>query len=222
MQNKQMTDSTKAPQAPPGYKHHKHLFGDWETTQKFPFWLLIIWANFIALIPLGLGVLFLWLPYQLYRMVGSPFAFFPDMRFSLPVMIGSGIIIIGGSMFLHEWLHGTALTLLGYKPRYSFNKYYLLATIQDGTFLTRKHYLQMTLTPIIVMTLAGSLLLPFIPPVLGQIVLIAVLLNMAASLGDLMVALRVYKTPREAKFADDRGIQVFLPESSTPQKSGAI
>ena len=72
----------------------------------------------------------------------------------------------------------------------------------------------MTLTPLIVMTLTGSLLLPFLPPVLGQIVLIAMLLNMAASLGDLMVALRVYKTPREAKFADDRGIQVYLPESS--------
>lgn len=217
-----MTDSTKAPQAPPGYKHHKHLFADWDTTQKYPFWLLIIWANFIALVPLSLGVLFLWFPYQIYRMLGSPYAFFPDLLFSLPVTIGLGIIIIGGSMFLHEWLHGAALTLLGYKPQYSFNKYYLLATIEDGTFLTRKHYLQMTLTPLIVMTLTGSLLLPFFPPALGQIVLIALLLNMAASLGDLMVALRVYKSPKEAKFADDSGIQVFLPESAAPQKSGAF
>jgi len=173
--------------------------------------MLLLGANFVALIPLAGGVLILWLPYQFYRMVGTPYALLPELQLPLPLLIGLGILVIGGSMLLHEWLHGIALTFLGYTPRYAFNKYYLLATVADGTFLTRSHYLQMTLTPITLMTIIGATLLPFLPPIVGQILLIALLLNLAASLGDIMVAIRVYKTPKEALFADNKGIHVFLP-----------
>lgn len=217
-----MTNSDKPmPQAPPGYKYHQSLFEDFETRHNYPFWVLLIWANFIALIPLGLGLIFLWLPYQFYRLLGTPFAMLPDLNLNVPWLIGLGIVIIFGSMLLHEWLHGLALSALGYKPHYAFNKYYLLATIEAGTYLTRHHYLIMTLTPITVMTIGGALLLPFLPPVIGQIVLIALLLNLAASLGDMMVTQRVYKAPKAALFADDNGIQMFLPATAVASNKNA-
>jgi hypothetical protein len=206
-----MTHSRPIPPAPPGYKHHKYLFEEWEARERFPMWLMILWANFVALIPLAVGVLVLWFPYQVYKMLGAPYAILPKLTLSLPLLIGLGFVVIGGSMLLHEWLHGLALSWFGYKPRYAFNKYYLLATIEDGTFLTQPHYLRMTLTPLVLITIMGAMLLPFLPPVIGQVVLIAVLLNLAASLGDIMVAINVNKMPQDAKFADDHGIHVYLP-----------
>jgi len=210
-----MVQTTHIPQAPQGYSYHTPLIDDWETKYNYPFWILILLANFLALAPLTLGILFLWFPYQLYKTLGAPYAVYSELTLSLPILIVLGILIIGGSIILHEWLHGIALSILGYKPRYAFHKYYLLANIEDGSFLTKPHYLIMSLTPILVMTVVGGLLLPFFPPAIGQIVLVALLLNMAASLGDMMVSLRVYKAPKDALFADDHGIQIFLPISSS-------
>lgn len=209
-----MAQTTYIPQAPQGYSYHTPLIDDWESKYNYPFWVLILLANFLALAPLAFGILFLWFPYQFYKMLSAAYAVYPELTLSLPILIELGILIIGGSMFLHEWLHGIALAILGYKPRYAFHKYYLLANIEVGSFLTRPHYLIMSLTPIVVMTVVGALLLPFFPPAIGNIVLVAMLLNLAASIGDLMVAMQVYKAPKDALFADDHGIQVFLPIAS--------
>jgi hypothetical protein len=70
----------------------------------------------------------------------------------------------------------------------------------------------MALTPLTVMTICGSILLVLLPTNPGQIVLIVLLLNAAASLGDLAVADRVRRWPADALFAaDDQGIKVFTP-----------
>ena len=199
------------PTPPPGYVHQQQLFADLERVERYPQWLLFILANFIALLPLTVLILLLWLPYQLYAYSGTPLAYLPDWTLPLGWRILLGGIIIFGSMLLHEWLHGLALRLCGYKPRYAFHKFYLLATIQKGSYLTRRHYLTMTMTPLLVMTIVGGGSLLVLPPAIGQLLLIALLLNAAASVGDLMVVSRVYKAPTDALFSDDNGIQVFVP-----------
>ena len=70
-----MTSHT--PQAPLGYVYHKTLGEEINAKRKRPFWLIIIAANFIALIPLTLGVAGLWLPYQFYKVIGAPYAIYP-------------------------------------------------------------------------------------------------------------------------------------------------
>lgn len=203
------------PTSPPGYIYQQALFADWRTLDRFPQWLLLIWANLIALLPLGGGVLLLWLPYQVYSYNGTPFALWPDWTLPLGWKIFWGLLIFIGSMLLHEWLHGLALKLFGHKPSYAFHKFYLVATIQKGSYLTRQHYLFMTLTPIVAMTIGGGSLLLLLPPAIAQLFLIALLLNTAASIGDFMVAWRVYKAPADALFCDDQGIQVFIPASQS-------
>jgi hypothetical protein len=208
-------EQTYTPTPPDGYHYHNHLFADMEHKRSMPFWLLLVWANFVALIPLTGGILLLWLPYQIYRLQGHPLALLPALSLPLPGKILLGIIILISSMLLHEWLHGMALKITGHRPRYSFSAKMLLATIEKGDFLTRTHYLFMTLTPVTVMSLGGWFLLIVLPPVISQLVLIALLLNTAASTGDLMVAIRVYRLPKTAVFTDDQGICVFLPAVAT-------
>lgn len=212
-----MNESSSLTTPPPGYVHYQNLFADWHAWDNKPAWLLLLWANLVALWPLAAGIILLWLPYQLYRLAGTPLAVYPDLALATGEVVAAGAIIIAASMLVHEWLHGLALLWCGYKPRYGFSKFWLVATVSDGAYLTRQHYLAMSLTPITAMTLMGGLVLPLLPPVVGQLLLIALLLNMAASVGDLIVTIRVYRMPKEALFADDEGIQVFVPTSQVKE-----
>jgi hypothetical protein len=64
------------------------------------------------------------------------------------------------------------------------------------------------------MSLGGAILLLLLPVAIGQVVLIALLLNAAASIGDLAVAQRALRQPNSALFADrDGGIKIFLPDT---------
>jgi hypothetical protein len=188
------------PAPPPGHIHLRPLFADLSERRRYPEWLLLIWANLLALLPLSGGVMLLWLPYQIYNYSGSHFALFPTWTLTTGWKIVIGGLVILGSMLLHEWLHGVALRLCGYRPLYAFTKLFLFASIQKGSFLKRRQYLFMTLTPVVVMTVVGGGILLILPPALSQLLLIALLLNTAASIGDFMVAWRVYKAPSDALF----------------------
>lgn len=192
---------------PPGYQLHGDLFGEFD----MPAWRFLILGNLLALVPLLALALILWLPYQLYLALGAPLAA-PDPGWPQAVTWGVGLAIIAGSVVGHELLHALALRLLGYHPRLSFAGGFLYAAIQPGEFLTRRHYLIMILTPLLTLTIGGGLLLPLLPPPVGQAVLIALLLNGAASIGDLLVAERARRQPKRALFAsDESGIKVYIP-----------
>jgi hypothetical protein len=202
-----MTDSpVSTPLIPPGYVSSGDLFGDFEA---MPAWRWLLFANLLALLPLGAAALLLWLPYQFYAGLGAPLAL-PEPTWPSWAAVLVGALIIVGSVFLHEELHGLALRLLGYRPRLLYARGYLLASVPG--FITRRDYLIMILTPITVMSLGGALLLLWLPVALGQWLLAALLLNAAASVGDLTVASRVRRFPPSALFADRGGIHVFLLE----------
>lgn len=193
---------------PVGYVGHGDLFGDFD---GIPEWRWLLYANLLALIPLGVAVLLLWLPYQFYIAFGAPLALAePGWSSFLTVIVG--IMIVVASVMLHEGLHGLALRLLGYRPKLIYARGFLLATVSG--FITRRDYLIMILTPITVISLGGVVLLLWLPVSLGQWLLVALLLNAAASIGDLAVASRVRRFSASTLFADRDGIKVFVPAST--------
>jgi hypothetical protein len=197
--------------APPGYRLQTDLFADWDDTDGSA-WRFLVIANLYALLPLGGAVLVLWLPYQVYLALGAPLAVSPNPAWPDWGYWLCGLVTVTGSMLLHELLHAAALRLCGYHPRLGYHRGYLYATIQRGQYLTRRVYLTMILTPITAMTILGGLCLPFLPPRIGSILLITLLLNAAASIGDLAVAARVWRWPRGTLFAEFGGIKVFTPQ----------
>ncbi|MEZ4669520.1 MAG: DUF3267 domain-containing protein [Anaerolineae bacterium] len=205
--------------SPTGYQHAGDLFADLATTYRSERQLIVA-ANLLALIPLLIVVVLVWLPYQLYAALGAPLALLPDPQWPQWTYWLIGVVIIGGSLVLHEGLHGAALLLQGHHPKFGFSSGYPYATIQPGEYLTRRQYLLMALTPLSVMTAGGIVALLVLPVSFGQIVLIAVLLNAAACIGDLAVASRSRRWPADTLFAaNERGIQVFSRvsrESSSP------
>ena len=197
---------------PPGYTCQGDLFADLAETYRSHLHLIVA-ANLLALVPLGVAALLLWLPYQFYAALGTPLALFGDPAWPQWGFWLVGLAVIGASLLLHEGLHGAALLLQGHRPRFGYESGYPYAAIQPGAFLTRRQYLLMALAPLTLMTLMGGLLLLFLPVSIGQIVLIALLLNAAASIGDLAVADRARRWPANALFAaDHEGIKVFTPQ----------
>ena len=192
--------------APPHYVIHGDLFGDFD---GIPEWRWLFYANLMALLPLGVAAFLLWLPYQFYIVLGAPLAL-PEPGWSslLTSFVGIGMVV--ASVFLHEVLHGLALRLLGYRPRLIYARGFLLATVSG--FITRRDYLIMILTPITTISIVGAVLLLWLPVSLGQWLLVALLLNAAASIGDLAVASRVRRFSAATLFADMDGIKVFVPE----------
>lgn len=200
--------TSSLPQPPPGYVHDGRLFAD----EKGSYWRFLLRANLLALLPLSLGLVGLWLPYQLYLAWGAPWALRPFPVLTLWQTVGLGGLIFIGSMLLHEWLHGVAMQLQGVKPRYNFRHGMLFAGLRPAQHLTRRGYLIMSLTPLLTMSLMGGSLLFFLPIPVGRLWLIALLLNTAASVGDLWVATAVWQHPPTARFNDQHGIQVYLPD----------
>jgi Putative zincin peptidase len=200
--------------APAGYNHQGDLFADLADTYQSELHLIVV-ANLLALIPLLVVALLVWLPYQLYVAVGAPLALFNDPQWPQWAFWLAGLVVVVCSLLLHEALHGAALLMQGHRPKFGYASGYPYATIQPGAFLTRRQYLTMALTPLTVMTLGGAVGLVWLPVSIGQIVLMAVLLNAAASIGDLAVASRARRWPPGTLFAaDERGIQVFTRETT--------
>lgn len=195
---------------PEGYIHHGDLFADFSDGEVSTLrWLL--WANMAALIPLAVAIVVLWLPYQVYVAFGAPMTL-PTPRWPDSVFWLLGALMIAASIALHELLHALALRVLGHRPKLRYVTGYFYATIQPGDYLSRRSYLIMVLTPLVAMTICGGIALFFLPVSIGNALLIALLLNAAASIGDLAVADRVRKLPGTAIFSDQGGIQVFLPK----------
>lgn len=204
---------------PSGYTCQGDLFADLSETYGSGL-RLIVAANLLALIPLGIAVILLWLPYQFYAALGTPLALVADPPWPQWSFWLLGLLIIGSSLLIHEGLHGAALFLQGHRPKFGYESGYPYAAIQPGEFLTRRQYLAMALTPLTVMTLAGIALLLLLPASLGQIILITLLLNTAACIGDLAVTARARRWPPDALFAtDDTGIKVFTPVNTLSSQS---
>ncbi len=178
-------------------------------------WRWLIGANLAALLPLGCATLVIWLPYQFYLALGAPLA---ASSAAIPIgwVIVVGALIVLGSFILHEGLHAAALRLQGYRARIHWARGYFFATTGPGEVISRRAYAIMALTPLLAMTALGGLSLIFLPVVWGQIGVIALLLNAAASIGDLAVTARVLACPPGSGFLDggSRGILVLRPAAA--------
>ncbi len=201
--------NTKSPPTPPPhYGRSQNIFNDIDDSNRTK---LFFRLNFIALFPLFIGLLLLWAPYQFYRLLGLKWVIWEEPDWGTAVHILLYILIIFGSIVVHELIHALIIKQTGHKPVLAIHRGFLTAGIPTGDYLQRNHYLLITITPLISMTIFGGLLLLILPVTFGQPLLIALLFNFPASLGDLLVAQRVRRYPSNTIFASN-GIEIYAYE----------
>jgi hypothetical protein len=87
-------------------------------------------------------------------------------------------------LLLHELVHGAFFWIsTRSQPRFGLKLTYAFAAAPDW-YIPRNPYLVIGLAPVVLITLAGILLLPFIPPALVLPCVLALALNASGSVGD--------------------------------------
>ena len=132
-----------------------------------------------------------------------------DILFYLRKLSGDNsiyfLIIIGINLVLHEAIHGIFLyAYTGSMPKIGFKVVYGYAGAPDW-YIKKNLFYIISLSPFVLMTVAGFILMLLVPLSLHAPIFMAITLNAAGSLGDLWVCYRLLKVPRNA-YVNDTGL----------------
>ena len=112
-------------------------------------------------------------------------------------------------VILHEGVHGICFRVItGKKPKFALGPGYAYAAAPD-VYITKKPYLVTALSPLVVLTFIGLLLIPIIPENLLFHVTLITVMNIAGAVGDLWVAWGVIRK-REPLLIQDSGDKVVI------------
>jgi hypothetical protein len=143
-----------------------------------------------------------------YHAAGAPLVLgaLPD---EMPRLLGYALVL--AVLPLHEWVHGWMIRRGGHAPRYGL-KWYALYTTADSAYFRREEYLRVLLAPLLIITLGGMVILPFLPLEPALWIALAVVVNASGAGGDLWMALVTRRCDPAALIRDEAdGMRVYLP-----------
>ena len=176
---------------------------------------LFILLNLLgAVVLLAAGALFIQLGYALRP---------DDMDAMLLNLSGGGNFVPGLLALLavlvvmvvvHEAIHGFFFWLYTRaRPAFGVGAGYAYAAA-PGWYLPRNQYLLVGISPLLVITLVGALLLAVVPAALLLPVLALMIVNASGAVGDLAVVAWLLTLPRETLASDDGdAVTVYVPET---------
>lgn len=185
------------PQPPPGY-HSPEPFA-------YPKMKLQV-AALLILLPTAGGLLYL-----IWLLQGDQI----NLIFRIePADLLLVILTLIITITVHEWLHGVAYQLLGYRVTYGVS-WHLLAAYAGafGQWQQRNHNLITALTPLVSLTVLLTPLLAIPVPRLTLLIFVALLFNTSGAVGDLYLAGRLWRLPRRALLydVDIRTMLIYRP-----------
>ena len=129
------------------------------------------------------------------------------LEYLLGILLMSVVMIV-----VHEGLHGLVFWITTREaPQFAFRWYYA-STSAGNWYLPRRPFMIATLLPLVLITVVGVVLIPFVGPWLRFLLILLVVFNASGASGDLLVALRMRKLSRDV-LAHDSGAEVtfYIP-----------
>ncbi len=168
---------------PSGYQLESTF--DLKTNRK-----LLIGLNVVGLV---LMVIFIWFFGQAARWLrpemGAVFSFKVERLGLLVVDLVGAVLAFGLVLVLHEGVHGFFFWLFTKtRPQFGFKGAYAYAAAPDWYF-PRGKYLIVGLSPLVLISLAGVLLMPLIPLRWMWVWIAALVVNASGAVGDLAVCI---------------------------------
>lgn len=150
---------------------------------------------------LGLGALF-FAVLNLVVYTAYTHQFFPQFSFS-SFLLWLFLNIVGYCIILplHEIIHGIAFAFWGGRPHFGAKLPFALYCGAKEQLFRRDQYVVVGLAPFIVITLAGILFIAFSPS-LASYSLLALIGNVSGAAGDLWVAERIRRLPKNVLIED--------------------
>lgn len=138
-----------------------------------------------------------------HALSGTPFSY--EIRVNLGtnwLQILLSILLIGPILIvLHEWCHGLAFRLNGFRPRYGFRWVYAYATAPNAV-MTRRQALAVALAPFVLITLCGIPLLRLLPSSFVPYVVLFLATNAAGAIGDMWLTWTLLRFPHPVLVVD--------------------
>ena len=193
------SSSTDDPTPPAGYQHAYVV--------RYPMLVLnlVSVVVFIILVPL-LGVL-------AWRLHKAPLAFPVEVRLTLLDIPGGLVASIMTGVF-HELIHGIVLRYYGYRASYGMAwRLFAAYAAAFGQFQRRDHAILNTLAPLVIISLIMFPLLAMPNHYAIIVAYSALLTNIPGAVGDLYMAWRLLRLPRQTLLyeVDPRQLLIFQP-----------
>ncbi|MBN2471235.1 MAG: DUF3267 domain-containing protein [Anaerolineae bacterium] len=201
-----MTDLTP----PPGYR----LAHRFTLTRRST----LIWLNVIGTLLFVIALAAIFAVLVFYDSQGAPLVIgtLPD---AFPAW--GYVLLLAGTLILHEALHGAAILIFGKRPRFGAKLTRLVLYTTSDAYFPRGQYLTITLAPLVVIALLGIPGLLLLPRGLAIWAGLMVAMNTASAVGDLWTAAVIASFPTETLFHDEAdGMSAFLPEDSAAPSPG--
>lgn len=129
-------------------------------------------------------------------------------------LLALAIIVVAfvAVLILHELVHGLFFWLFTRsRPKFGFKGAYAYAAA-PGWYIPRTQFLIIGLAPLVLITLVGLLMLPFITLPASLVLLVALIANAGGAIGDLYMVVRLLFAPRGVLIEDQgEGIRWFAP-----------
>jgi len=106
------------------------------------------------------------------------------------------VVLAEGSRWVLFWI------ITGHRPQISFRGFYTFAAA-PGWYLPKWAYLLIRLLPIVLITLGGVVVIPFVPLNLIPGVLLVISLNIATGISDIVMVIWVMRHPNTVLITDD-------------------
>jgi hypothetical protein len=123
------------------------------------------------------------------------------------------VVLAAGVIVVHETTHAIVMRLFGRQPVFG-TLYMGLAfyAAAPGQPFTRNQWLAVALAPLVVLSLLGCTVMPFISSTFAAPLVFWLAVNAAGSGADAWMSLRVLRYPRESYVIDEGdGLRVLLP-----------
>ena len=167
--------------------------------------------NGIAVNLVGLALLFVfgWIFVQLAAAIRPEITstgFFDVIQGMEPLYLLIGLFIV---LIVHELLHGLFYLIYTRElPRFGFRVVYAYASAPDW-YVPRNQFIVTGMAPVVIITLVGLLLLPFVPEMYVAELLLLLSFNAAASVGDMVTTGWLLSKPKSL-MARDSGARVNI------------
>lgn len=172
---------------------------------------LVIWMNLIGLgLFLPFAWLFFWLAVRL-RPMSAPRPSFTINLLTLLLIIFAFLAVL----LLHECVHGAFFwCVTRTRPRFGVQAAYAYAAAPDW-YIPRNPYLIIGLAPLVLITLVGLAVLPWLPAFLWLPWIFALSVNASGSIGDVYIIFWLLSRPASV-LVNDHGdcIQIYQPAPS--------
>lgn len=168
-------------------------------------WLLVLFAN--ALRPTALDGM------RLRDLLSSTSA-----GLSLvipPALFRNFALALIAVTILHELVHGLFYWLFsGHRPKFGFQGLFPYAAAPSGVYFARNQFLVVGLSPLVLLTAVGLLLMLIVPIGLVPLLLFFVAFNASGAAGDLIMVIQLMTFSSDTLMEDnDSGVSIYGPEA---------